>query len=78
MPDPDFELSFADGKKVSVHAKGVQLAEFGDLMVAHMQLLPLSVFGRSYDQGDGRQLAHGIEQVLLRELRASLIFVGDC
>lgn len=77
VPYPSFPLAFSDGRPAAVHEKGVQVFMRGGVMIANLQLLPLTVFGARYDEGEGRELARQIEQTFLERLRAPLIFAGD-
>jgi endonuclease/exonuclease/phosphatase family metal-dependent hydrolase len=74
---PHFPLSFSDGRPAVVHHKGAQLLMAGDVMIANTQMLPLTVFGAHYDEGEGKVLAGRIDQLLEARLRTPVIFGGD-
>lgn len=76
-PYPHFPLFFSDGRPAVVHHKGAQVFDFGGLMIANTQMLPLTVFGARYDEGEGKVLAQGIEASLLENLKTPVIFGGD-
>ncbi|HUD11264.1 MAG TPA: endonuclease/exonuclease/phosphatase family protein [Candidatus Saccharimonadia bacterium] len=77
LPDPGFHLYFKDGRRAATHHKGIQVAHIGNMTIANMQLLPISIFGKSYDQDEGLEFARQIEKVLLGSLRTPLVFAGD-
>jgi exonuclease III len=76
-PYPDFPLFFSDGRPAEVHQKGVQLVVLNGLAIANTQMLPLPVFGKTYESGDGALLAQKIDASLSTALKQPLIFCGD-
>lgn len=76
-PYPDFANYFADGRPSVPHDKMIQIFEWAGVTIANTQMLPLTIFGHSYDRGEGRQLARQIEKILIKNLRAPLVLCGD-
>ena len=77
-PYPDFELRFPNGKLArDRHDKMVQIYKFGDIMICNTQMCPLSLFGYSYVEGLGKEIALQIEDILIDNLTTPLIFAGD-
>lgn len=76
-PYPDFPLYFADGRPAIVHHKGVQIAEWNGITIANTQMLPLPVFGKTYNEGEGAGLARKIDAQLMTLFTTPLIFCGD-
>ena len=78
LPKPQFELKFThNGKVVPPYDRFVQTVSFEQLTVANMHTEPLVAFGRSYDDGAGKDFAHEIDLVLRDQLKAPLVFAAD-
>lgn len=76
-PDPGMELFFADGRKAITHKKNLQIVSFDDLHIANNQLLPISLFGYKYDDGNkGSDFAEQIDLVM-KNVQTPLIWCGD-
>jgi len=76
-PYPDFPLFFKDGRPAAVHQKGVQILMYDNLTIANTQMLPLPVFGKTYEEDEGAVLAQKIDELLSTIMKQPLIFCGD-
>jgi endonuclease/exonuclease/phosphatase family metal-dependent hydrolase len=73
---PWFKLLYPDGRKAKKHDKYLLKAKVGDFYVVNTQLLPLHIWGYSYDEGEGYQLAQKHQELFLG-LKRPLIMCGD-
>jgi endonuclease/exonuclease/phosphatase family metal-dependent hydrolase len=80
LPRPKFLLEpplLSNGQRAESHDKYMQVLQFEKFTLANVHTLPLHVLGTSYDSGDGRAFAKGVEKVMLEHLSTPLIFCGD-
>lgn len=79
LTDPEFDLFWSPGRKVEepMHHKFLQTATIDGVTIANIQLLPLHIFGSSYTEGHGAQLAELIDDTFYQHLKEPLIFCGD-
>lgn len=61
FPNPGYELVMPNGTTEACHEKGMQLTKYEGVTIANVQMLPVAVFGKSYETGDGVELAKEID-----------------
>lgn len=78
-PDPKGELFWKDGTKANTHKKNLQYINFGDFNLANNQMLPVRLFGFSYDDKEGRgpELVEQINDVMSQIVENPVIWCGD-
>jgi exonuclease III len=76
-PYPEFGHTLANGKPSQHHDKILQIFHYGNITIANTQMLPLGIFGRSYNNDEGLMLANDIEAILLANLKTPLVLCGD-
>jgi len=77
FPDPSVELFFSDGKKAITHKKALQIIRVDDFYIANNQMLPVTLFGYSYDdKSEGHKLAEGINEVM-KNIKQPVVWCGD-
>jgi endonuclease/exonuclease/phosphatase family metal-dependent hydrolase len=78
LPYPPFELNFQNGKKAKKFPTYLQTAVIQGVLFANTHLQPLHIFGYSWSEGEGKNLAFDTESIFLESLgTSSLIFAGD-
>jgi len=76
-PYPTFPLLFSDGREAAHHDKILQIAQWGKVMIANTQMMPLKIFSEEYDTENGAGFSKEIDEVLTSSLDTPLIFCGD-
>lgn len=77
---PDFELFWKDGRMAERHDKLLQIVKIKGINIANTQLLPIGLFGYSYNDKKVETYARGIEKKLMGVPTPTLIcgdFSGD-
>jgi endonuclease/exonuclease/phosphatase family metal-dependent hydrolase len=77
-PDPDGTLYWPDGKVADTHKKNLQVVMFETFNIANTQMLPVNLFGFTYDDHDrGAKLVRGINEVMKEIVKPPIIWCGD-
>jgi endonuclease/exonuclease/phosphatase family metal-dependent hydrolase len=78
LPFPLFELRFEHtGRVVPPYNRYLQTVSFDNFTVGTLHTEPLEAFGRRYEQDAGQDLAHTIDALLVKELKAPLLLAAD-
>lgn len=77
FPNPDEPLFWKDGRPAATHEKNIQVATYKNFSIANNQMLPVTLFGLSYEEGVGARLAKGINEIVENKLRNPIIWCGD-
>ncbi len=79
LPNPHLECVWADGTLAYTHEKNIQVVAFNDFTVVNNHMLPITLFGYSYDDASrGGELARNINEMMSKNVPSgSLIWCGD-
>lgn len=75
-PYPDFELVWKDGRVADRHDKLLQIVKTNGTYIANTQLLPIGLFGYTYNDQNVEIYAREIEKALIG-IPSPAIFCGD-
>ena len=77
-PNPKGDLFWSDGRLADTHEKNLQIVSNGQFSVANNQMLPIRLFGFTYDDGArGTEFANSINLVMKSEIKSPVIWCGD-
>lgn len=77
LPYPDFELLWHDGRPAEKYLKHLQSTDFGSFRVYNTQLIPLGLFGVTYDSEKCKAYSQTLEKELATIVTTPCIFLGD-
>jgi len=78
LADPETELHWKDGRPAMTHHKNMQVVRFKHFSIVNNQMLPLKLFGLSYqDDSFGGQLAVEINKSMSEHVQDPVIWCGD-
>jgi endonuclease/exonuclease/phosphatase family metal-dependent hydrolase len=78
LPYPQFELKFNhNGKVVPPHDRYLVWARIDGFMAATTHTEPLGAFGRSYEEGVGKEFASQVDTFAVNHLDTPLLFAAD-
>ena len=78
LPFPAFELRFKHtGEIVSPYNRYLQTISFNNFTIGTLHTEPLGAFGRQYEYGEGQELAHAIDALLVKKLGRPLLLAAD-
>ena len=77
-PDPKEQLYWSNGKPADIHKKNLEYVAFEEFNVANNQMLPIKLFGFTYDDNDkGSDFAKEINRVMSETVKTPVIWCGD-